>query len=306
MTGAIGLRHGRVSDLGPARAAVHFLSDPEVDGEPMRLVLSVMPDDAPGYRVTLHLGERFSVGGTTWVFDRVDDPGDYAYTAWLAPARPAQAPATAEPAAPAPIEGTGRTWAERIADILEFIRFETRLDDAVVHKTAEAILHTRMLHEPPARMAEAIPLALASPVTVTELVPVGFAEPEFRDFLRRLAARLDGSRPWPEWLYEQVDPATWDSSRVRPIAYLGLPPVRLGNLLGVLFERVVEDGMTMELAVLRLAAGPVVALAREVGGRSAGTLVLQQPGEPAGSAVAEVLRASGIGPDSVTWLGDAP
>jgi len=71
----------------------------------------------------------------------------------------------------------------------------------------------------------------------------------------------------------------------------------------VLFERVDRDGMAMELAVLRLAAGPVVALAREVGGRSADTLVLQQAGPPVEAPVAELLRASGIGPDHVTWLG---
>jgi hypothetical protein len=232
------------------------------------------------------------------VFERVDNLGTHDYVVWLAPA-PAPAPE------PPPVAGSGRGWAERVADILEFVRFEARLDDAVVNKVAEAVVHTRMLHEPPARMAEAVAAGLAAPVALTSLSPVSFHESELRDFLRRLGGRLDALRPWPAWLFEQLGASVWGSAPVRPLAYVDLSPVRLTNLLGVLFERVVEDGMTMEIAVLRLAAGPVVALAREVGSGSTGTLLLQQGDGDAERAVAEVLRANGIGADQIRWVGDA-
>ena len=90
--------------------------------------------------------------------------------------------------------------------------------------------------------------------------------------------------------------------RTRPLARIDLSPLRLGNLLAVPFERVERDGITMDLAVLRLAAGPVVALASEVGGRSAGTMVLQHAGDSVRADVADVLQASGIGPDRIRWL----
>ncbi len=296
MTELVGLAHGVVSRVGSARVGVHFLSNPDLDGQPVRVELAVAQHGGGEFGVTLRLGERFSIGAESWVFERVENLGTYDYIVWLAPVPAPERPAVGD---------SGRSWAERVADILEFVRFEPRLDDAVVNKVAEAIVRTRMLHEPPARMAEAIATGLAGDTPLTALAPVGFDESELRDFLRRLAARLDELGPWPVWLFEQVDASVWGSAPVRPLAYLDLSPVRLANLLGVLFERVVEDGTTMEIAVLRLAAGPLVALAREVGGRSTGTLLLQQGDEAAEPAVAEVLRAGGIGADSVRWVGDA-
>jgi hypothetical protein len=296
VTGSIGLGHNMVHDLGPGRVAVHFLSNPDLDGQPVRVELAVAPHGGGEFDVTLRLGERFSIGAESWVFERVENLGTYDYTVWLA-----SVPAPEPP----PVGDSGRGWAERVADVLEFVRFEARLDGAVVNKVAEAIVRSRMLHEPPARMAEAIAAGLDASVALTSLAPVGFPEPELREFLRRLAARLDALRPWPVWLFEQADMSVWGSAPVRPLAYLDLSPVRLTNLLGVLFERVVEDGKTMEIAVLRLAAGPLVALAREVGSRSTGTLLLQQGAERAEPAAAEVLRANGIGADSIRWVGDA-
>jgi Family of unknown function (DUF6406) len=294
----VGLTHGVVTRVGTARVAVGFLSNPDVDGQPVHVELSVVPYRGEEFTANLRIGERFSTGDSSWVFTRVDNLGSYDYVVWLAPV-----PGSAEPSGqPATEFDTGR--AERIARILEFVQFEPRLDDAVVDKVAQAALHSRLLHEPPARIAEAVAAARHSTVRLTSLVPgLRFGETEFRDFLGRLAARLDAARPWPQWRYERVDAAEWNPARVQPLASIDLPPLRLGNLLSVPFERVERDGMTMDLAVLRLAAGPTVALASEVGSRSGGTVVLQHPGDSVRADVAEILQASGIGPDRIRWLG---
>jgi hypothetical protein len=195
-------------------------------------------------------------------------------------------------------------WAERVADLLEFVRFEPVLGESVVVKTADAILHTRMLRDPPDRVAAAIDEGLAGTVRLTELAPGGRDEADFRDFLARLRRRLEDLRPWPEWRYEQVGRSAWGASGVRPVAHLALSTVRLGNLLGVLFERVTEAGTAVDMVVLRLADGPTVALAREVGSSRPGTGLLVRGVEPADAVLAAFLGATGIGRDQVTWVAD--
>src|SRR2546430_4046882 len=128
----------------------------------------------------------------------------------------------AVPAERPELPDNGRSWAERIADILEFVQFDAHLDDAVVDKTAEAILHTRMLHEPPQRMAAAIGEALTGAVRLTSLVPVGFAESQVRDFLRRLATRLDAARPWPARPFHPIDARAWEPGEGPPPAPIAL------------------------------------------------------------------------------------
>ena len=258
------------------------------------------PGDADAYHVELRVGDTFPIGSATWRLVAVENPGTWDYVVGIE-----RVPGPDELSERAPVN-LDLERAEQVGRVLELVRFEPRLDDIVVDKITQAALDTRMLHEPPARIAEAVAAALASTVRLTSLVPgLPFEENEVRDFLGRLSARLDAARPWPEWSYERVDAAQWNPARVQPVARINLPPLRVGNLLSVPFERVERDGVTMDVAVLRLAAGPVVALAQEVGSRSGGTVLLRHPGESVRAEVAEVLQARGIAPDSITWLDDA-
>lgn len=193
------------------------------------------------------------------------------------------------------------TWAELVAGMLEAVRFEQVLDDALVDRIAGAMVHTRMFHAPAADQAAAIDEALRRSVRLTELAPVDREEAEFRDFLRRLRHRLDELAPWPEWRYVQVGRAEWSWSEARPVARLALSPQRLGNGLHLLFERVTRDDHTLELAVLLLADGPMVALARDLADDSLETTVYAAAAEPAGATVAAFLDATGIDAGTVAW-----
>ncbi|MGA8112220.1 MAG: hypothetical protein WCA46_01005 [Actinocatenispora sp.] len=197
-------------------------------------------------------------------------------------------------------------WGEPVAAVLESVRFDADLDDAVLDRTAEAVVRTRMFHVPAGEVADAIRQALVSRVPLSDLVATGHGEARVRDFLGRLSVRLESLRPLPEWRYEQVAVAEWSSPQVRPVAYLGLSPVRVANQLGIGFERVTEAGAVMEMAVLRLADGALVALAREVGAPTTGTAVLVQGDGPGRDALTELFQQAGAA-GQVTWLdGAAP
>ncbi|MGA8115829.1 MAG: DUF6406 domain-containing protein [Actinocatenispora sp.] len=73
------LRHGRRYSLTAGRVAVVFLSDPSVDGRPVRAELSVAPWGSASQRVTVGLGDRFMIGAETWVLDNVHNIGTYEY-----------------------------------------------------------------------------------------------------------------------------------------------------------------------------------------------------------------------------------
>ena len=78
------LRHGRVKNLGSGRIAVHFLSNPDLDHEPVRAELVILPDGEAERKVTVREGETFPIGPDTWVLESVDNVGTYDYVVWIA------------------------------------------------------------------------------------------------------------------------------------------------------------------------------------------------------------------------------
>jgi hypothetical protein len=78
------LRHGRMASVSVGRVAVTFLSNPELDGEPVRVELVLLPDGQPEQEVTIREGERFAFGPQTWVLEGVDNVGTYDYVVRIA------------------------------------------------------------------------------------------------------------------------------------------------------------------------------------------------------------------------------
>ncbi|MEO3923646.1 DUF6406 domain-containing protein [Plantactinospora sp. CA-294935] len=78
------LRHGRVCNLGVGRVAVHFLSNPALDGEPVRVDLVVVPRNGVEQTLTLREGEQFTVGETAWILEGVENAGTYDYVVRIA------------------------------------------------------------------------------------------------------------------------------------------------------------------------------------------------------------------------------
>ncbi len=196
-----------------------------------------------------------------------------------------------------------RSWAELVADVLESVRFDTELGAAVLDRTAEMIVRTRRFHAPAAEVAEALRQALGSNVTLSGLVDTGHTEAQVRRFLEQLDVRLTELRPWPEWRYVQVDVSAWDSPQVRSAGYLDVSPVRLANQLEIGFTRVTDAGVPLEMAVLRLTGGALVALVREVSAPTSGTVLLVQGDGPGHGALLDLVRQAAA-EDAVTWVPD--
>ncbi|MGA8115826.1 MAG: DUF6406 domain-containing protein [Actinocatenispora sp.] len=85
MTGQVGMKHGIPSVVGSGRAGVGYVRSPG-SGAPTEVELTVLEEDGTERDLTLHPGDRFTVGDTEWVLQGVDDPGDADYTVWVAPA----------------------------------------------------------------------------------------------------------------------------------------------------------------------------------------------------------------------------
>jgi hypothetical protein len=79
-----GLRHGRVYHFSGGSVGVCFLSNPQVDNQPVRAELAVLPHGESERQVVVHAGERFTVGPETWVVERFDNAGTYDYVVWIA------------------------------------------------------------------------------------------------------------------------------------------------------------------------------------------------------------------------------
>ena len=78
------LLHGEMHPLSVGRVAVYFVSNPELDDEPVRAELVVAPMGESERRETLRVGERFVIGPQTWVLEDVENVGTYDYIVRIA------------------------------------------------------------------------------------------------------------------------------------------------------------------------------------------------------------------------------
>jgi hypothetical protein len=88
-------------------------------------------------------------------------------------------------------------WKGRINAILYGLIFTRELDDAEVHRLADAIIEGRTMPAGAAVYSAAIEPALRSGEPLSDIIEAPHSEEAIRDFLARLSAELDARRPWP-------------------------------------------------------------------------------------------------------------
>ena len=88
-------------------------------------------------------------------------------------------------------------WKGRINAILYGLIFTKELDDAAVHRMADALVAGRTMPMGAAVYYAAIEPALRSGEALNDVIEAPHSEEAIRDFLARLAAELDARRPWP-------------------------------------------------------------------------------------------------------------
>lgn len=186
------------------------------------------------------------------------------------------------------------SWRAVINEILYSVQFERELDDAVVARIARAVLAEPLWDLTPQQEYGALTEALQSGARLTEFIPDRHAEEAYRDFLRRLLARLDDTRPWPEPPFLRLSMSRWESfTDARPIARIGLRRTKVQERLSRVFlkvegenlEAVQErlrrvlgkaEGESLEVLMLRLRSGDEVALVTPPWPAREDTVILQR------------------------------
>jgi hypothetical protein len=184
--------------------------------------------------------------------------------------------------------------------ILYAVQFEKVLDDDVVDGIARMILESRTLVDPPAIQLEGIRGALASGVVLSSTQDQGFSEGEFRQFLEKLAEKLEDFRPWPVLPFTAADLSVWDWTDYRVIAQ-----VRAGvNRFPFPFDKVTRDERELYVAVVVLRSGAIVALAKGYFPEEPGLTLLCQGTPTAGVVISEFIAAMKLDRETVTPRGE--
>jgi hypothetical protein len=186
--------------------------------------------------------------------------------------------------------------------VLYNIQFASSLDDELVDRGARSLLTEPLFHLTPEEEYDALVRALESDETLTDFIPVRHGEREYRDFLRRLVARLDALRPWPELPYRVLHISAWERfGSARPVARIRMGYVKVQERLHGIFEQVPDN--RRHVVLLALKDGPEVALvapwwpdSRDV------ALLCREPDLSPAAVVGAFCEATGIEPEKVTPL----
>jgi hypothetical protein len=179
-------------------------------------------------------------------------------------------------------------WREASDDILWKSMFVRDLTDAVVDHGARDLIASRYADKSAGFYYDGIGSALRSDEVLTAAHRTPHAEPVFRDFLRRIRARMDELRPWPTPPYVRLPLDDWP--RFADARAVATVPVRMGDAEQKLLVSAhrLPGGGEASVLMLRLGTGEEVALVGNPGVKPV-TLLLRGTGESAveGSGVDE-------------------
>jgi hypothetical protein len=188
--------------------------------------------------------------------------------------------------------------------VLYSVQFARELDDAEVDRIARWLLGQPLWHLTQQQEYDALADALRSDAQLTELIPERHTEEAYRDFLRRVLARLDEARPWPELPFQVLSMSHWGNfAGATAAARIGLSVKAIQDRLHRFMSRLTLEGTDRQALMLRLRSGDEVALVTPWWPGSADTVVL--PRADASSAeqmIAEFMNCTGLSADEVRPL----
>ena len=195
-------------------------------------------------------------------------------------------------------------WRGVNGGVLYSVQFARELNSAEVDRIAHWLLGQPLWDLTQQQEYDALAEALRSDAQLTEFIPEPHTEEAYRDFLRRVLARLDEARPWPNLPFQQLSISHWGNfADARAVARirLGLKTIQEG--LHRSMARQTIQGIDREVLMLRLRSGDEVALVTPWWPGSTDTVVLKRGN--AGSAerlIAEFIKHTGFAADEVTPL----
>jgi hypothetical protein len=193
-------------------------------------------------------------------------------------------------------------WRGVNGGVLYSVQFARELDDTVVDRIARWLLSQPLWDLTQQQEYDALAEALRSDAQLTEFIPEPHTEEAYRDFLRRLLARLDAARPWPELPFQVLSTSHWaDFADATAAARIGLSVKNIHERLHRFPAKLTVAGTDRELLMLRLRSGDEVALVTPWWPGSADTVVLQR-GDASSpeQVIAEFINCTGFTADEVT------
>lgn len=187
--------------------------------------------------------------------------------------------------------------------ILYGLLFQKELGDDLADSEARRAIERPDANLTTEQIYAGITEALQSDAVLTESLPGhSHSEPDYRDFLARVARRLDAMRPWPQRPFQAVDPLSWhDLGHARLI---GRVKLSITGVQGRLHQPFGQAGDGRLVMALRLKSGTEVALVAQRWPDSKDVALLQHdPRLPPADVLADFCTATGIAPGeiTVTW-----
>jgi hypothetical protein len=215
-----------------------------------------------------------------------------------------QAGESGSPAAREPDSGAAEWWQGVNGYVLYSVQFAQELDGARVDWIAHSLLSRPLWDLTRQQEYDALAEALRSDAQLTEFIPDRHTEEAYRDFLRRLLARLDAARPWPELPFQELSMSHWaDFAEATAAARIGLSVKNIHERLHRFPARLTVAGTEREVLMLRLRSGDEVALVTPWWPGSADTVILQRGrASSAEQVIAEFIACTGFTADEVRPL----
>jgi hypothetical protein len=194
-------------------------------------------------------------------------------------------------------------WRDAINEILVGLTYTEEITDETVRWNADSAVHYTTLTFGPGAYYQAITEALASGESLDGLGQLPqFDQAQIAGFLRALADRLDALRPWPEPQFRQLEVDTWTAHRhAVPIARLNASIREVTDVLQKGFRPAGDAEPGMQVLMLKLATGEIVALLGSYGRDDDVTLSTDAVGDPA-TVIEHFTAATGFPPDKVTRI----
>lgn len=183
--------------------------------------------------------------------------------------------------------------------ILYSVLFDQELDDDVATRVAKRAVENPDANLTTEQIYAGIAEALASKETLTgSATGHQHGEQEYRDFLAKVARRLDTLRPWPQRPVHTVDPLSWnDLHDARLAARVKLSVIGVQRRLHEVFGRA-GDGR--QVIALRLKSGTEVALVAQWWPDSKDVALLQRdPHLLSADVLEEFCSTTGITRDEI-------
>lgn len=198
------------------------------------------------------------------------------------------------------------SWRGLVNALLYQMQFRTALDEKAADEFARALVTEPLLDLSAAEEYALLEEAVRSDGRLTDFIPEPHGEEEVRDFLRRLVARMEALRPWPELPYQGLPVSRWDAfADAGPIARIGMRYVKVEERLRKPFSAVTAGDRRLSVLVLRLRTGEEIALAGPWWPGSSDVALLALDRDRAEETVAAFLDATVFGPENVTLEGTA-